>query len=152
VFERIVAALDVDPERSAAVLQAARELGVALKSTVLVVHVQELERPAALAGAGRPGLLPAPLSAGEAADASRALVDQAVTELVALGVAAEGRVQAADGSTAKELLDIASEFGATLIIVGDRGSRVTDILLGSVAHKVVHSAACPVLLVRGSAR
>jgi nucleotide-binding universal stress UspA family protein len=35
-----------------------------------------------------------------------------------------------------------------VIIVGDRGSRVTDLLLGSVAHKIVHSAPCPVLLVR----
>ena len=52
------------------------------------------------------------------------------------------------GSTARELLAIAQSFGATLIVVGDRGSRVSDVLLGGVAHRIVHLAACPVLLVR----
>ena len=35
------------------------------------------------------------------------------------------------------------DYGATLIVVGDRGSRVSDVLLGSVAHRIVHLAACP---------
>ena len=52
------------------------------------------------------------------------------------------------GSTARELLGIASSFGARVIVIGDRGSHVTDVLLGSVAHRVVHLADVPVLLVR----
>ena len=51
-------------------------------------------------------------------------------------------------STARELLAIASSAGATEIVIGDRGSHVTDVLLGSVAHRVVHLAEIPVLLVR----
>jgi len=35
-----------------------------------------------------------------------------------------------------------------LIVVGDRDSRVTDILLEASPIKIVHLAACPVLLVR----
>jgi len=46
------------------------------------------------------------------------------------------------------VFDIAQANGAILIIVGDRDSRVTDVLLGSVAHKIAHLADCPVLLVR----
>jgi nucleotide-binding universal stress UspA family protein len=148
VFERVVAAVDVDPGRSAAVLAAAREVGVAMHSRVLVVHVQELERPAALSGAGRPGLVPGPLPVSHTAETARSFVEEAVQDLRRQGVEADGRVHSGEGSTAKELLDIAETFDATLIIVGDRGSRVTDLLLGSVAHKVVHSASCPVLVVR----
>ena len=57
-------------------------------------------------------------------------------------------VQPGEGSTAKELLKIAQDFGATLIVVGDRGQRVADLLLGGVAQKVLRDADCSVLLVR----
>jgi nucleotide-binding universal stress UspA family protein len=33
-------------------------------------------------------------------------------------------------------------------VVGDRNSRVSDVLLGGVAHRIVHLAPCSVLLVR----
>ena len=78
-----------------------------------------------------------------------ALVDTAVTRLRSAGIEAVGKVGlGAAGSTARELLEIARAARATLIVVGDRGSRVSDLLLGSVAHRIVHLADCPVLLVR----
>ncbi|MBV8302124.1 MAG: universal stress protein [Candidatus Dormibacteraeota bacterium] len=147
-FTRIVAAIDLVPESSGSVLRAARELAAAMRSTVLVAHIQESEHPAVVATAPRAGLRPAPLAAdGELGEAGRA-VEHAVSEMRAAGVAAEGRVLPGAGSTAKELLTVASSFGATLIIVGDHGGRVADVLLGSVAHKLVRSAPCPVLVVR----
>jgi nucleotide-binding universal stress UspA family protein len=63
-------------------------------------------------------------------------------------VQAEGQIGPGAGSTARELLAIADSAVANLIVIGDRGSHVSDVLLGSVAHRVVHLAKVPVLLVR----
>ena len=145
MFERIVAAVDADPERAQAVVAAATRLATALHAEVRVVHVREVEHPAALA-VGRPGIA-APMLADGDADA-RALVDGLVASLRDAGVRSDGIVHSGEGSTARELLDVAGRYGASLIVVGDRGSRVTDILLGSVSHRIVHLAPCPVLVVR----
>jgi len=72
-----------------------------------------------------------------------------VTCLRGAAVRAVGEVgPAAVGSTARELLEIARAHRSTLIVVGDRDSRVTDVLLGGVVHRIAHLADCPVLLVR----
>ena len=148
MFERIVAAIDSEPERGAKVEAAARELAQKFGSRVLVVHVREVERPAAMVGMAKPSALP-PVLHVESEEDAKALVDAAVDRLRDAGVGAQGQVgHGVAGSTARDLLEIAQSFGATLIVVGDRGSRVTDVLLGSVAYRIVHRAECPVLLVR----
>lgn len=149
MFEKIVAAIDSDPDRAGHVVSRAGELARAFNSEVLIVHVRELERPAGLMGTARPGALP-PLVHVESEEAAKMLVDGAVARLRESGLRAEGRVHpgSGEGSTARELLEIASSYDATLIIVGDRGARVTDLLLGGVAHKIVQLAPCSVLLVR----
>ena len=114
----------------------------------MVAHVREVERPAAIVGTARPGALP-PALHFESEEEARALVDAAVARLRGVGVQADGQIApGTTGSTARELLALAQSHGATLIVVGDRGSRVTDVLLGSVAYRIVHRAECPVLLVR----
>ena len=148
MFEKIVAAIDGDPERSPRVLEASTTLAKAFKSQVLVVHVRDVERPAAMASAaGRAGAVP-PALHFESEEEARRLVDDAVERMRAEGVQADGQVGTGAGSTARELLGIAKAAGASEIVVGDRGSRVSDVLLGSVAHRVVHLAEVPVLLVR----
>ena len=149
MFERIVAAVDNDPERSAKVVEATRELAQKFQSEVVVAHVREVERPVTMVAAtARPGALPPALHLESEEEAQR-LVDDAVARLRGVGVRAVGEVgPGAAGSTARELLGIAQAHNSTLIVVGDRDSRVTDVLLGGVAHRIVHLAACPVLLVR----
>ena len=148
MFERIVAAIERDPERSARVMEAVKELAQKFSSEVLVAHVREVERPAAMvAPTAKAGAIP-PALHFESEEEARALVDAAVDRLRGAGVRADGQIGVGAGSTARELLAIAQSFGATLIVVGDRGSRVTDVLLGSVAYRIVHRAECPVLLVR----
>ncbi len=144
MFEKIVATVDSDPDRSTKVVEAARELAQGRGSSVLVAHVREVERPASLlakAGAIPPRL---PLNG----DDRRSLVDDAVKRLQAAGIDAAAKLGKDGSATAAELLDIADEFGANLIIVGDRGSQVSDLLQGGVAHRIVHLADCPVLVVR----
>lgn len=149
MFERIVAAIDNDPERSVKVVDAAKEIAQRFNARVLVAHVREVERPAAVvAGAARASALP-PAITLESEEAARKLVDDAVAQLQRAGVSAQGEIgPGAEGSTARELLDIAQSYRADLIIVGDRGSRVADVLLGGVANRIVHLAECPVLLIR----
>ena len=54
------------------------------------------------------------------------------------------------GRFADEILDLAEEMGAGLILMGSRGlGPVKRLLLGSVAEGVVQHAPCPVLVVRG---
>ncbi len=49
---------------------------------------------------------------------------------------------------AHEVVDVAREVGADLIVVGSRGlSAIGGLLLGSVAHRLLHLAPCPVLVV-----
>ena len=149
MFERILAAIDRDPERSARVVEAVKALAQKFSAEVVVAHVREVERPAAMVTpTAKAGAIP-PALHFESEEEAREFVDAAVARLRSAGVRADGRIgTGATGSTARELLAIAQAFGATLIVVGDRGSRVTDVLLGSVAYKIVHRAACPVLLIR----
>lgn len=49
---------------------------------------------------------------------------------------------------AHEVVEVAREAGADLIVVGSRGlSTIGGLLLGSVAHRLLHIAPCPVLVV-----
>jgi nucleotide-binding universal stress UspA family protein len=54
------------------------------------------------------------------------------------------------GEAAKEIVDLAEELGAGLIVMGSRGhSRISRLLMGSVSDSVVRHAHCSVLVVRG---
>jgi nucleotide-binding universal stress UspA family protein len=64
------------------------------------------------------------------------------------GVVAEAHLR--EGPAIDEILDLAEEIGANLIVLGSRGhSTVGRLVLGSVSEGVVHHAHCPVLMLRG---
>jgi nucleotide-binding universal stress UspA family protein len=53
------------------------------------------------------------------------------------------------GGTAEEILELARQIGAGLIVVSSRGrGRIRRALMGSVSDSVVRHAHCPVLVVR----
>jgi nucleotide-binding universal stress UspA family protein len=66
---------------------------------------------------------------------------------------AGGRVAEAhlvEGRAADEILHLAGEIGAGLIVIGSRGlGTIGRIALGSVSEGIVHNADCPVLVLRG---
>jgi nucleotide-binding universal stress UspA family protein len=54
-----------------------------------------------------------------------------------------------DGDVRWEILGVASQIGAHLIVMGTHGRRgVGRVLLGSIAESVMRHATCPVLVVR----
>lgn len=56
------------------------------------------------------------------------------------------------GPTAQAIIDCAREQKADLIVMGTHGRHgVAHLLMGSVAERVVRTASCPVLTVRGKA-
>ena len=53
------------------------------------------------------------------------------------------------GKAAAEIVELAEELGAGLVVVGSRGlGGVRRALMGSVSDSVVRHAHCPVLVVR----
>ena len=138
MFDKIVLAVD-GSEHSDRAVEAAAELASDGTTEVLVLHFQEL------GAAGRAG--PIPLEQpGEAST----LVNRVTEDLRGRGVKARGRAYAVlTSDVAPQIISEAAGFGAGLIVMGTRGrSDFTALLLGSVAHKVIHHAQCPVMVTR----
>lgn len=70
--------------------------------------------------------------------------------LSALGIPEERVITEVQvGEPAEEIVDLARVENVDLIIIGSRGlSPIKEMLLGSVSNKVLHTAPCPVLVVR----
>lgn len=137
MFDRILLAVDGSEHANKAV-DVAAELAGRADADVTVLFVQEY--PVAWAY----GFVQ------EAFEGGSELVDGVVRELKDRGVSALGEVRSAPhGAAAFEILEEAQVCRATLIVMGTRGlSDWQGLFLGSVAHKVLHHAACPVLVVR----
>jgi len=83
-----------------------------------------------------------------AADAQR-VADETVAGLKAAAFTATGG--SVEGDEATEILRVATERGAELIVVGSAKERWLDtVVLGSVSSSVVHASSCPVLVVHRS--
>jgi len=138
MYARVLAAID-HSEVSERVLAAARDLALLSKGEVWVVHLREREV------IPRMGLVPA-----ESEDEAETAVRSAVDELTAAGVTAHGVIRdTIFGQAAREILDDAREHQADVIVMGSRGrGDLAGLLLGSTAHKVIHLAELPVLVVR----
>ena len=82
---------------------------------------------------------------------ARELLDEKAEKLGSLGGAvAEAHLR--EGGPAQEIVGLAEELGAGLIVVGSRGlGGIRRALLGNVSDLVVRHAHCPVMVVRGLA-
>jgi nucleotide-binding universal stress UspA family protein len=138
VFKRIVWATD-GSEHADRALALAKSLASEEGATLTAVHV--VQRFAGGKSAGTPVHVNA--------EEVEAKVRLEVAELsgegldVSLRVISDIRLSAAE-----DIADIAGDLGADLIVVGTRGqSAIRGLLLGSVTHRLLHIAPCPVLAV-----
>jgi nucleotide-binding universal stress UspA family protein len=137
MFERIVLAVDGSEPAQRAVPVAA-DIASKYGSEVIAIHVVEQQL-------GRGG----PIAYDTTEEASR-VADDAARSLKDAGVSARAEARAAlAGRAAQEIMDLATSEDAGLIVIGSRGmSDWQGLLIGSVAHKVLHLSSVPVLIVR----
>ena len=140
----ILVATDFSPDAAQA-LAVALDVARACGSELLVAHVCQMPAYSFANGAL---YMPTPeLVADILRDANRAL--GAIKERISDVAVATVRVE---GEPAPEIVRLATEEKADLIVMGTRGRRgLRRLLAGSVAEHVVRAAPCPVLTVRAPA-
>ena len=138
MYEKLLVAVD-HSDITERVLAATRDLALLSSGEVWVLHLRERE------------VMPrAGLIATESSDQAHANVDAAVAELTEAGVKAHGIVRnTLYGYAAREIIAEAKAEEVSAIIMGSRGrGDLAGLVLGSTAHKVIHLADRPVLVVR----
>ena len=139
MYDKILVAVDQSPASDRAVL-AARDLALLSESEVWVLHLREFE------WGGKAGTLP-PRETPSEADAE---VAASVEILTQAGVKTHGMVKnTMYGHAAREIVADAIELDCGVIVMGTRGrGDLAGLVVGSTAHKVIHLADRPVLIVR----
>jgi nucleotide-binding universal stress UspA family protein len=136
MFKVIIWATDGSSQAKRA-LPFAKDLAQANGARLIVVHAREIM-------AGRSA---GPVHLDE--DQVQAALGKQVADLKQQGLATTlqmGEVMA--GGAAEVIADIADKEGADLIVTGTRGhGTLTGLLVGSVTHRLIQIAHCPVLVV-----
>jgi nucleotide-binding universal stress UspA family protein len=84
------------------------------------------------------------------ADEGKAILQSAEAQFAGLNVQHDSRYLA--GDPAESICRLAEEGQYDLVVIGNRGGGLfAELLMGSVSHKVIHHAPCPVLVVRRAA-
>jgi nucleotide-binding universal stress UspA family protein len=138
MYEKLLVAID-HSKATERVLSAARDLASLSHGEVWVLHLHERE------------VMPrAGLMENETTDEAQAQVDAAVEEFTKAGIKAHGVVRnTMYGHAAREITEDAKGLDVGVIIMGSRGrGDLAGLVLGSTAHKVIHLADRPVLVVR----
>lgn len=136
----ILVAIDFE-KASMKALDVAKELASKLGAEVMLAHVYQVPMFT------YPGLEPAllPTFSAEIGDA----VKKAMGELKEQTGISKAILR--EGEPASELLAIADEVSASMIVMGTHGRKgISHLLLGSVAERVVRQSKVPVLTIRCS--
>jgi nucleotide-binding universal stress UspA family protein len=138
MYEKLLVAVD-HSKATEHVLSAARDLASLSHGEVWVLHLREREVMP------RAGLIET-----ETSDEAQADVDRTVEELTRAGIKAHGVVRSTIyGYAAREIVEDAKSLDVGVIVMGSRGrGDLAGLVLGSTAHKVIHLADRPVLVVR----
>src|SRR5579864_3801755 len=140
--KNIVLAVDAashDPVRHVtAAVEMTRDLSRDTGDHVIVLHVHEF-------ATGRFGRIRVDCGDGE----GEAVVEKILADLKAAGISAEGEIREANlGHIAAAILHAAHEHDARMVVLGSHSrTDLPRIPLGSVASRLLHTAARPVLIV-----
>lgn len=110
-----------------------------------VMYVAHLPRDLQVSGSGSKLVVEFPLQGMVRATAAPALA-AATKALGNLAHKAEHEVQV--GEPAREICEFAAAEGVDLIVMGTRGVGTDEVAIGSVSHRVLSLAHCPVMLVK----
>jgi len=149
LFSRILVPLDSETASDAA-LVCAKELAAKFGSRLFLLHI--VEDPTAT-GAWTPDVYIA-----ASAELPGTLLDHAKQRLESMLTADERErfnafVEVRVGSAADGIGEFAREKSIDLIVMGTHGRRgLAHMLVGSVAERLVRTAPCPVLTIRGDRR
>jgi nucleotide-binding universal stress UspA family protein len=138
MYDKLLVAVD-HSRATERVLSAARDLATLSHGEVWVLHLREREVMS------RAGLIE-----NESTDEAQAQVEAAVEEFTKAGIKAHGIVRnTIYGYAAREIVEGAKDLDVSVIIMGSRGrGDLAGLVLGSTAHKVIHLADRPVLVIR----
>lgn len=137
MFETVALALD-GSEQSEAAIPVAKELAKQAGGKLVVIHIDERM----VAKGDMPPVHP---DEGEIVDKVKAKADELRGEGIDVSVELDSSVV---GGPATRIAAIAEGAGAGAIVIGSRGeSSLRGILVGSVAHKLLHVSSVPVLVV-----
>jgi nucleotide-binding universal stress UspA family protein len=147
-FRTIVVAVDFS-DNALAALQTAVRLADDLGAQMRAVHVVT---QSALRMAIQEGIFAADDDDAVVRTKVRAFVERQFAEFFEQAGIAPDRVEQVimRGDPSRELVGYIRDYGGDLIVVGRRGKTLADVLLGSVAERVVRHASCPVLIVKRS--
>jgi nucleotide-binding universal stress UspA family protein len=144
LVRRILCATDLS-ESSAPTLRYALSLAAEYQSALTLLHVLE-----GVPSADNPAYLALPESAAllrQVEGVAREQLQRAIPEDARVWCEVRERVE--HGSAHHELLRVAAEENADLIVMGARRhGLVARLVMGSTSHHVVREASCPVLTVR----
>jgi nucleotide-binding universal stress UspA family protein len=147
-FRRILCGADLR-ETGPEVIRGALSLADALSAELTLVHVLEQVPEFEPGSAAQFSMVEVQAFRQAMAEDARDRLRAAVPELYRERLAVRDLVKA--GSAHEQILRLASEEGAQLIVVGARGhSALERVLFGSTSRHVVRDARCPVLVVRGT--
>ena len=137
MFERIVLAVDSSDQARGAVA-AAVDLATKSRGEVLIVHVHDT------------GFVSRETVDAATRDEARLLAEAALDVLARkVARASSGLRVAQSAGVARQILHAAKDFGADTIVLGSRGpGGFAGLPLGSVAHRVIQLADCPVVVAR----
>lgn len=142
MFRSILVPTDFSPTSEKAQKLAA-ELARKFGATLTLVHVYEVPT------CPYPGASLPPESAALVAKAAEAELDRTLSSLRKRSAGATSVLR--EGVPWEEILEVAADMGAELIVMGTHGrGTIRDGLLGSVAERVVRTAPVPVLTVHAA--
>lgn len=139
-YKHLLIAVDFSPNTDE-IVQQALALSQGLGSRISLIHVVEF----AQVDLSNELVMPQEL---ELDQELLKLARQRLTELVEKHGLPSGCDHVCQGSTKREIINFATEAGVDLIVIGSHGRSGIQLLLGSTANAVLHSAPCDVLAVR----